>query len=136
MAQRCQLAQCLTVENGEQQTCLPVAITKVQAVAMRQIEHLAVEFDRCRFVVYNHPALSAQVVQCPHVVVSGKEMHFHSVVGEFRQFSEETGKAARHYRLIFKPEVEHIAKHIHSLSFVLYLVKEIHQPAFLRAVMF
>ena len=80
----------------------------------------------------NHATLLLQVVATPHVVVSLEEMHLNPSVGQLTHFSQETCESSWHHFVVFKPEVEHVAKHIHSLSLVLDGIEEIHQSAFSR----
>ena len=114
---------------------MKLTVIIAQPVAMSQEELLSVNLARLRFPVQNHSTFFLQIITTPDIVVSDEEMHFHSPVGQFRQFAQETGISLRHNQLEFVPKVEHIPQEIHSRSPFLNTVEEIDQTAFLSAAM-
>ena len=48
---------------------------------MCKIEFLAIQFDKTRFTVYYHSTLFLKVIETPHIMISGKEMHLYSPIG-------------------------------------------------------
>ena len=104
-----------------------------QSVAMTDKEYLVVDFYGLWLVVYYHTALFFQIAVCPHIVVAGKEMHFHSHIRQFREFAQEPGIAFRYYIFILVPEIKHISQQIDGCSLMLDAVEETYESAFLHS---
>ena len=73
------------VEDLAQEFELVVRVT--QAVAMRQIELLAVDFRRQRIAVKDHATLLFKIAIRPYIMIAGEEMHFHAHVGQLRDLA-------------------------------------------------
>lgn len=115
------------VKHAAQEAELAVGVP--QTVAMGKIEYLAAYIDRERFVVHDHAALLGQIVLAPDVVVADEEVYLHTAVGELAHLAEEAGVALGHHVAVFKPEIKHVAQHIHRRGLVLDGVKEVDQTA-------
>ena len=102
---------------------------------MGKIELLAMKFYKTRFAVDNHPTLLLKVVEAPHVVVACKEMYLYTLVGKFRDLTEETGISLGNSIAELIPEVEHVPEHIHSSGLILDFVKEGHKTALMGTAM-
>ena len=112
---------------------LPILVS--QSVAVCQIELLPVNLTIQRLSMKNYSTFLFQVISAPYIVVTDKEMHFHSPISQFGYLSQKTGKAFRHHHFEFVPEVEHIPQHIHRRRIILDTIQEIYQTTFLRASM-
>ena len=55
------------------------------AVTMSQKELMTIDFSCFRLLMQNDTTLLLQIVIGPDVVITCKEMHFHTHVGQFRQ---------------------------------------------------
>ena len=97
----------LIVENAAYELETAVGITK--AITVGKIEYLIIEFHRLGFFVQDDTAFLFQVAIHPNVMVTGKEMYFHSHVGKFRQFPEEACVTFGYGVFPFVPEVEHVS---------------------------
>ena len=107
-----------------------------EAVAVREVEHLAVDFrGQAYLAVHYHSALFLKVIVHPEVVVAGEEVHLHAVVREFGDFSQQSGVAFGDDVAIFVPEVEDVSEQVYGGGFVLDAVEEVHKSALLRAPM-
>jgi len=124
------LAQAV-VEHAAYEVELRVVVA--QSVAVGEVEHLAVDVNRLGLCVQDHAALVAQVAEGPDVVVAGEVVHLHAAVCQLGELAEEAREAFWHHVLVLKPEVKHVAEQIDGGGLALYVVKEAHQPALLRA---
>lgn len=122
------------VEHGTEEFELPVRVA--QAVAVRQVELLAVYFRGEWFAVDDDAALRSQVVAAPDVMVADEEMYFHAQVRQLGQFAQETGITSGYDCLELIPEVEHVSQQVDGGSFVLDAVEEIDKTPLLSPPMF
>jgi hypothetical protein len=81
----------------------------------------------------HYSALFYEIVFHPKVMIARKIVHFNAKVGEFGDFTQESGETFGNYRLIFVPEVEHIAKQIHGTCLVFDAIEEAYETTFLHA---
>ena len=125
----CELAQGIALEDAEQNLRLPVVVTIVKTVTMCEEEYLTPYLAYALFLMQNNATLLLKVVVHPLVMVTREVVYFHSHVREFRQLAEETCVSLWHYLIVFKPEVEHIAKHIDGFRLVLYLVEKVDEAS-------
>ena len=121
------------VEHPFQELKLAVGIA--QTIAMCQIEHASIDVGRQGLAMQDDATLLLQIAISPNIVVTSEIVHFHPIVGQFRDFSKETRVAFRHNMLVLVPEVEHIAQQVDSGSLFLDTVKESHKAALLHALM-
>lgn len=84
--------------------------------------------------MYDDTQFGGQVVENPNVVVADEPVYFDTAVGEFGDFSEKAGEAARHRIFVFVPVVEHVAKQIQYGNIVLDAVEPAHRFAFALAL--
>lgn len=121
------------VEDGAYEAELPVGVT--QSVAVGEEESAAVDFGGQGLAVDDDAAFLFEIAVGPDVVVAGEEVDFDTHIGQFGEFSEETGVAAGHDITVFVPEVKHVAKEIDSGGLVLDAVEETDQTALVHARM-
>ena len=81
----------------------------------------------------HYSALFYEIVFHPKVMIARKIVYFYAKVGEFGDFAQESGVALGNYRLIFMPEVEHIAKQIHGTCLVFDAIEEAYETTLLHA---
>jgi pantothenate synthetase len=70
------------VKQAAQPFELPVIVA--QAIAMRKVKGLTIEFRNYALAMQNNATLLFQVITHPQVVITNEEMHFYAHVGEFR----------------------------------------------------
>ena len=121
------------MKDGTQCAELPVAAAK--PIAVGEEEYLAAYFHCAFLVVEYYAAFLREIVLLPQIMVANEEMDFHTRIGQFADFTEQTGIAARYDGLVLIPEVEYIAKQIYCGGFVLDAVKKVHKSPLLRALM-
>ena len=119
------------MEDVSQKMELPVAVAK--PVTVSDIKGLVTNLHCEGTAMQNHAALLLQIIEAPDIVITSKVMYFDAHIGQFADFAEEACIALWHNRLIFEPEVEHVAEHIDDSGLVLYLIEEAHQAPFLLA---
>ena len=73
-------------------------------------EALAADIEHLRLVVHHGADFLLKIVEHPHVVVAEEEVYLNAAVGQFGQFAQQAGIAARHKMAVSEPEVEHITK--------------------------
>ena len=112
---------------------LEFRVAAAQSVAVGKEEYFAIDVCNQRFAVDYHSALPFQIVAEPHVVVSGKEMHFYSAVCKFAYLSEKTRKAFWHDIFVLIPKIKHIAEQIYCRGVLLDVGKKPNKPPFLCA---
>ena len=95
---------------------------------MTEIKQFAFYFNSTRFAMEHYPTFFFKVTAAPQVVVAGKEVHFNTSVGQFTDFSQETGITFGYDHSIFVPKIKHIPQHIYSRSLFLDAIQEIYQP--------
>ena len=122
-------------ETSKHQARFPVVVTIVKAVSMSKEKFLSVYLASNRFCMKYNSALLHKIISAPLVMITLKEMHLHSSVGQFAHLTQESSKSPWHDICILKPKVKHIAKHIHSLSLVFDCIKKVHKSAFMRTSM-
>ena len=113
---------------------LPILFT--QAITMCQVEFLAIDFASHRFAMNHNPTFLFQIIATPNVMISDKEMHLYTHIGQFGNLPEETGISFGNHQLEFIPEVEHIAQQIDGTRLMFDTIKEIHQTTLLCTAMF
>ena len=123
---------CTVVEDAADEKELAVVVAK--GIAVSQIEKLAVDFCRQRFVVHYHSTFVLKVAEHPNIVIACEVVYLDTHVGKLREFPEEACVTLRNGISPLVPEVEHVAKKIHCCRAVLYLVKETHQSSLLLAL--
>ena len=106
-----------------------------QTVAMSQEKFLAINLASQRFTMNRNATLLFQIVTTPDIMITDKEMHLYSHIGQLGYFSQKTGISFRNNKLEFVPEVKHIAQQINSSRPVLDTVEKANQPTFLRTTM-
>lgn len=62
--------------------------------------------------------LRGEVVEHPHVVVSGKERNRYSLIAKFGELALQADKSAWYRVFVFEPEVKDIAQKINRIGFV------------------
>src|SRR5690554_1746081 len=90
---------------------------------MGKKKFLAVDGSDQRFKMEDHPAFFGKIIRQPEVVVTDKEMHLHTRVGQFREFTQHAGKAFRDDVLVLVPVIEYIAQEIDREGAILYPVE-------------
>ena len=63
-----------------------------------------------------HTALTLEVIEAPHVVVSGVKDNLNSPIRQLRQAAQDPYKAARCNLVVLEPEVEDIAQEVDGLG--------------------
>ena len=114
---------------------LELAARVTQSVAVSEVENVAVDVGRQRLAMDNHSTFLLEIAVGPKVVVAREEMHLHTHVGQFRDFSQKPRIAFRHHVSIFVPKVENIAHQIDGGSLRLDAVEKPHQSALLHSRM-
>ena len=105
------------VKHGTQQFEFRIRIT--QSVAVRQKELLPENLRGQRLSVHNYPTLLCEIIATPNVMITNKEMHFHSHIRQLGNLPEKTSITLGHHRAELKPEVEQVAQQINSFSLML-----------------
>ena len=88
---------------------LKALIGIAQAITVSEKENLAIEFGGLRLLVEDNTTLLFEILVSPNVVVARKVMHLDAHIGEFGDFSQETGETLGYHIFVFVPEVEHVA---------------------------
>ena len=81
--------------------------------------------------MHNHATFLLEIISLPKVVIATEKVHFHTHVGQFADFSEQTRVALGHHIAILKPEIEDVAHEIYGLGLMLDAFEKIDQPALL-----
>ena len=81
--------------------------------------------------VYRNGSYRFQVITTPDVMITDKEMHLHSQIGQLGNLPQETSIAFRHYQFELVPKVEYISQQVHCCSIMFYTIQKIHQTALL-----
>ena len=110
------------MKHGTKQFELLVRVA--QSVTMSKIELFSVYFGSQRFTVHNDTTFFGEIIPTPYIMVANKEMHFHSHIRQFGDFSQETGISFGDDQPEFIPEIKHISQQINSRSLVLYTIME------------
>jgi hypothetical protein len=119
------------MEDASNKPELPVAVAK--SVTMSEIERLVSNLKSKGIMMKDDTAFLLQVVEAPNVVIASEIVNLDAHIGQLAHLTQEAREAFGHYSLVLEPEVEHIAKHIDSSGFILNLIEETNQPAFLLA---
>ena len=102
----------------------------VQAVAVADEEAFAVELHGNRLLVLDEADFAFEVVESPHIMVAGEEMHLDAAIGQLGELAEQTHVAAWHDIAVREPEIEHIAEQHEGVAAVLDGVEETAQFPF------
>ena len=95
------------MKHGTQQFELGIFIS--QSVPMRQEKLLPINLTGQRLTMNSYPALFFQIITTPDVMITDKEMHLHSQIGQLGNLPQETSIAFRHYQFELVPKVEYIS---------------------------
>ena len=96
---------------------------------------MTVNLRRLLLFVKNNATFLRQVLIGPDVVIAREVMHLDAHIRQFRQLSQEAGKAFGYNILVLIPEVEHVAQQVDGGSLLFDAVKEAYQSAFLHPLM-
>ena len=94
-----------------------------QPVTMTDKESLTAYLKKDGFAVDRDAKFLREVVEHPHVVVTGEEYDGDSCVAEFSQFSQKSGEAPGDCVAILEPEIEDVAEKIDRMGIMADLFK-------------
>lgn len=110
------------MKHGTQQFELGIFIS--QSVPMRQEKLLPINLTGQRLTMNSYPALFFQIITTPDVMITDKEMHLHSQIGQLGNLPQETSIAFRHYQFELVPKVEYISQQVHCCSIMFYTIQK------------
>ena len=102
----------------------------VHVVAVGDEDVFTVQAELLRRGIDLDAAFAGEVIADPHVVVSRKEYHPDTPVGQFGQLAERPHEALGHHAPVFEPEVEDVAHQENRLRILRRIVEPAHEAPF------
>ena len=115
-------------DPASEKTCHQLVCLSVfaYAIAMSEIELLALQLGHQRLMMHDGTCLLRDIVEDPDIVIAREPMHLDATVGHLAYLAKETGEATRHDMLVFEPIVDDIAKQIELVAIVDDAVEKTH----------
>ena len=79
---------------------------------MSQVKPFGINGDDLWLMVDCDATFDWEIVENPNIMVSSEKMDRDTAVGDFGQFTQESGESAGHHRLVFEPEVENVTHQV------------------------